>query len=357
MKRVRLTISMTLAVAVGAACGEQRGLPVEPSITDPTTELGGSPPLYGLSGHPERLSRACRGGRYRDFDFWIGRWDVVDPDGAQVGTNRVRPLLDGCLVEENWTASDGSRGRSMNAFDAATGEWSQYWIDQFGLHLRLFGGRDGAVMRLQGGRIGIRPDGSRVALLDRIRWTPLPGGDVGQFWDLSLDSGATFPIVVFDGRYVRNPRFEPAPPSPSGACVDSPYRELDYWVGDWAVATERGRLIGHSRVRSDLDGCLVEEDFVGLGGYRSQSFLGWDFRTQAWYRVLVDDHGVHLLLTGGTQDGVMTLRGESGRGLRRRPIALSLAPDGSDRVIQRIVAEPDTVAAGQRGLTLVYVRK
>ena len=34
-------------------------------------------------------------GTARDFDFWIGEWDVFGPQGRQVGTNSITRLFDG----------------------------------------------------------------------------------------------------------------------------------------------------------------------------------------------------------------------------------------------------------------------
>jgi hypothetical protein len=41
-------------------------------------------------------------GTPRDFDFWIGDWDVFGPDGKQAGTNSITPLLDGGALAEHW---------------------------------------------------------------------------------------------------------------------------------------------------------------------------------------------------------------------------------------------------------------
>src|SRR5437868_4813404 len=46
---------------------------------------------------------SCSAREYRQFDFWIGDWDVLAPDGTRAGQNRVE-------------ASDGGRTWSV-AFD------------------------------------------------------------------------------------------------------------------------------------------------------------------------------------------------------------------------------------------------
>ena len=60
-------------------------------------------------------------GTARDFDFWIGEWDVFGPQGRQVGTNSITPLLDGAALAEHWRGAGGVEGHSINAYDEAAG--------------------------------------------------------------------------------------------------------------------------------------------------------------------------------------------------------------------------------------------
>src|SRR5690606_33570397 len=84
--------------------------------------------------------------RYDQFDFWIGQWDVFNPQGQLVGTSRVEKLLDDCLILEHWTDSFGNSGKSMNYYDAAADLWTQVWVDGFGRHTHYQGRfKDGAL--------------------------------------------------------------------------------------------------------------------------------------------------------------------------------------------------------------------
>jgi hypothetical protein len=58
---------------------------------------------------------------------------------------------------------------------------------------------------------------------------------------------------------------------------------------------------------------MLEEDFVGDDGYESQSFFGWDYLEQAWYRVHVDSEGNRIVLRGGLQGDAMVLSGTRAR--------------------------------------------
>ena len=140
----------------------------------------------------------CSAPQYRQFDFWIGDWEVRNPDGQIVGENHIHPILGGCALLEEWSGSGGSAGKSVNMFDASTGRWHQTWAGGGGMLLLLDGGLDGDAMTLRGTRVG--PEGGTI--LDEIRWEPVEGGDVRQLWRFSTDDGVTWK-VAFDGRYSR----------------------------------------------------------------------------------------------------------------------------------------------------------
>ncbi len=149
--------------------------------------------------HPARAAnppRPCGAPQHRQFDFWIGEWDVRTPDGKLAGTNRITPILGGCGLQENWTGAGGTTGTSLNTYDAARGLWHQTWIDSSGSVLLLEGSfRDGKMV-LSG---VTRPAGSATTT-DRITWEALRGGDVRQLWEQSSDGGTSW-TVAFDGRY------------------------------------------------------------------------------------------------------------------------------------------------------------
>lgn len=138
----------------------------------------------------------CRGAEYRQFDFWIGAFDVQTPDGEIAGHNVIEPTLDGCVLTEHWLGADGSEGRSINFYDRREQRWNQVWIDARGGVLRLAGGIADGSMLLE----GTTPDKDGGARRHRIRWTPLPDGSVRQHWESSTDDGATW-ATVFDGNY------------------------------------------------------------------------------------------------------------------------------------------------------------
>ena len=139
----------------------------------------------------------CSGEEYRQFDFWIGDWEVLDEAGTPQGTNRIEQILGGCALQENWVGAEGSTGHSFNTFDKNSGRWHQTWVDGNGLLLLLDGGLEEGSMVLSGP--GVSRDGDPIT--HRISWTPLEDGRVRQHWQACKDGGDW--NEVFDGYYTR----------------------------------------------------------------------------------------------------------------------------------------------------------
>lgn len=59
---------------------------------------------------------ACNSPAQRQFDFWLGDWEVRDPDGQLVGRNRIRRVVGGCGLREEWRGKSGLVGTSLNAW-------------------------------------------------------------------------------------------------------------------------------------------------------------------------------------------------------------------------------------------------
>jgi hypothetical protein len=163
----------------------------------------GSALISVASAQAQPTKDPCAAPEASQFDFWIGDWDVFNPAGKQVGTNRIERLYR-CGLHESWNGQK-LQGQSFNRWDADRGVWHQTWADSNGGLLLLEGVfRDGS-MTLSDATVPGRKPG---AALNEVRWTPSPDGSVRQLWRVSPDGGTTW-SVVFDGRYVASSRPQP----------------------------------------------------------------------------------------------------------------------------------------------------
>jgi hypothetical protein len=141
----------------------------------------------------------CSAPEHRQFDFWIGEWDVVPnpatavpgpppaPSGRKAASNIITKAHDGCVLIENWTVS-GQTGQSFNIYDRASRRWHQTWVDNGGGLHQYWGGLENGNMVFYG-EVPLGPV-SRVAGRRTVRLTFFPTGPdrVRQFSEsLNMD--------------------------------------------------------------------------------------------------------------------------------------------------------------------------
>jgi hypothetical protein len=87
---------------------------------------------------------------FRDFDFWIGEWDVHLANGTRAGSNIIQSIERGCALTEHWSSANGGTGMSINYLDKASGEWVQVWNAANGAQINIRGGLTDDGMLLEG---------------------------------------------------------------------------------------------------------------------------------------------------------------------------------------------------------------
>lgn len=135
---------------------------------------------------------------HKQFDFWIGEWNVQNPQGLQVGQSRIERIENGCIILENWDSGPADTGKSINFYDSNLHRWRQTWADNTG-GVSEFSGvfKDGA-MRFEGE--SHRPDGTKI--LRRLTFFDLSADRVRQYSEASADGGKTWKLD-YDFAYVR----------------------------------------------------------------------------------------------------------------------------------------------------------
>lgn len=159
-------------------------------VTATMTSLAAAQPVPEAE-EQARSSKACTAPGYRQFDFWVGEWEVT-PNGTDkiVAHSLIESLYGGCAIRENWMPLTREDGGSLNSFLPALGVWRQIWTDSQGSWNVFEGGRVGDAMVLLGHRLGNDPKDS--AILARMTFTPLEDGSVRQHGEHSSDFGQTW---------------------------------------------------------------------------------------------------------------------------------------------------------------------
>src|SRR3954447_31305 len=136
----------------------------------------------------------CSAPEFRQFDFWIGEWDV-EAGGAKIAYSSIQLILNECAIFENYTAQRGYSGKSFSIYDAATKRWEQRYVDTSGAFHEWTNG-------------GLTPEGQmrffgrHSGQFDRMTYTKEGPDAVRQVLETSTDDGKTW-ATTYDGLYKR----------------------------------------------------------------------------------------------------------------------------------------------------------
>ncbi len=153
-----------------------------------------------LLSQAQQQSRCKTQPEYRQFDFWVGDWEVKNPNGAVVGTNTIELVAGDCLILENWTSSQGSTGKSMNYYNLLDSKWHQKWVGSNGIPIELSGRYDAESRSLVLTGESLGPGG--IMVRNKLTFHHINDDYVRQVWEQSSDEGKTW-TTAFDGHYHR----------------------------------------------------------------------------------------------------------------------------------------------------------
>jgi len=90
-------------------------------------------------------------------------------------------------------------------------------------------------------------------------------------------------------------------------------RQLDFWVGDWAVASPGMAGKGHSTVHLSLDKCMMIESWGSdTSNHDGENTLAYNAEDKSWYGLFVDNQGRVHMMKGAVTPGSAEFQG-SGR--------------------------------------------
>lgn len=109
-------------------------------------------PMTRASANDSPKRSSCAAPEYRQFDFWIGDWNTYDfgDPNKLVAHLRVDPILDGCVLREDYKGTDGHEGQSFTIYDATRKVWHQTWVTNGGQLLTVEGTFQNGEMVLSG---------------------------------------------------------------------------------------------------------------------------------------------------------------------------------------------------------------
>jgi tetratricopeptide (TPR) repeat protein len=124
----------------------------------------------------------------RQFDFWIGEWDVKSAAGQQAGSSSIQLMLGECVIYENWTSAPPQNysGKSFNLYNSATGKWMQTWVDDKGAVIEFISGeyKDNKLVFVT------KPDPQNQ--ITRLTFFNMERDLVRQLFEVTKDDGKTW---------------------------------------------------------------------------------------------------------------------------------------------------------------------
>ena len=244
---------------------------------------------------------ACMG-ESRQFDFWIGEWDVLNrnrPAGEPrwydtgAATSRVYPVVAGCGIVEHWRGrayGDFLVGFSLRAFNPQVGQWDLVLLWPNSGEPRFVGLAGG--FRHSRGEFysrGISAEGdttvTRLTFSDitpnSVRWQDGFSTDAGISWTTGWIMEFTRREPLYQGPLLNGPSVTTL------RCPDPEYRGMDFLIGEWEGATPADTAEAEgmgiwANVTPILEGCGMMERISAIG----QSSAWEVFRVRAFDPVL-----------------------------------------------------------------------
>jgi hypothetical protein len=259
---------------------------------------------------PAPKPKPCTAPEFRQFDFWVGTWDV-EVKGKIVGENFVTKEQDGCLIVEHWRAlRQPSTGSSFNYYDVSDKKWHQLYIANNGI-AQSFPPIAGTFA--DGKMTLVNEEDPKNS--SRWSWTAMPDGRVRQMAVQSTDGGKTW-TTVWDSLYYKR-----LPQSAKGTfdVKTTPHQESD----EIAKAANAARLTIDKVFHGDLEGTSkgqmlgAQSEVKGSAGYVAMERVTGTLNGKKGSFVLQHkgamDHGTQSLdITVVPDSGTEDLKGLTG---------------------------------------------
>lgn len=135
----------------------------------------------------------------KQFDFWLGRWEVRQPNGTLVGYDTITKRDGGCTLHEQWDGYAGASGTSLSFYLPSREQWRQVWVGSGATMIDMTGSLIDGEMRMEGTIEYMEPN--RVAAF-RGTWAVAADGRVRQrLEEFDIATGAW--VLWFDGLFRR----------------------------------------------------------------------------------------------------------------------------------------------------------
>ncbi|PKL82892.1 MAG: hypothetical protein CVV24_07805 [Ignavibacteriae bacterium HGW-Ignavibacteriae-3] len=151
--------------------------------------------FLSFNHNAQQIPAPCSSPESNQFDFWVGEWNLEWKDQSGNifnGTNSVRKILGGCVIEENFTGGGNPafKGKSVSVFNPALNRWRQTWVDNQGGYLDFTGAFTDDKMVLS--RSFQTTEGEKI--FQRMVFYNISSDSLTWDWEISADEGVTWSL-------------------------------------------------------------------------------------------------------------------------------------------------------------------
>lgn len=148
---------------------------------------------------PRVIESKCATAEHRQFDFWVGSWDVYRTGTLElVARSTIEKLYGDCAIRENWAPFSQIDGGSLSIYLPDEKLWKQTWVDAENSRVEYSGAFSGGKMVMTGSW-KTRPGAASRSRTSRMTFYP-ESGTVRQIGEYSLDNGKTW-VPEYDFTY------------------------------------------------------------------------------------------------------------------------------------------------------------
>lgn len=201
-----MPLTLTLAAVLPFLVSQTASKPADPppaSMSKPAleAEVVSLRAMVGAGAVNNHRPPGCSSPASRQFDFWLGSWDVsISGKPGIIAESSISLHDQGCVILEEWRPFGGASGHSINAFDGTDKRWHQTWVDASGRRTDFVGTFEKGVLRLDGGE----PIPGKPNAKQRMNYEALSPDSVRQ-WGEALDEKTGQWQVTWDLTYHRRP--------------------------------------------------------------------------------------------------------------------------------------------------------
>ncbi|MCB2067601.1 MAG: hypothetical protein KDE15_13295 [Erythrobacter sp.] len=150
---------------------------------------------------------------------------------------------------------------------------------------------------------------------------------------------------------------QPTFPLPPNPCDEAPFRQFDFWVGQWDVyLTGTDTQVATSLVERVSNGCAVRETWMPLRGAPGTSLSTFEPVDGLWHQLWVGPQPGQVFFSGGMSGTEMVITGYWGVNAEGQPnlVRMTYTPNADGSVRQHGDASGDHGVTWEPNFDLTY---